>query len=453
MEQEFYYFSSQNTSFVLEKNTLSINVLSQDLTGAVNDYLVANRIDAITPFNQRYVPEIQELLRELCGNTSEIQSCPDDREYIEINIMATNDCNLNCSYCFAREVFQKKFGGNMSFDVAKRAVDLFISSGKLTSIIFMGGEPTLVPKLVKQIVNYATEQSISLGYKVPFFPIVTNATLLDSDLIDFIKSKNMDLIISYDGTAESHDINRVFSDETASSETVLNSINAVKAAGIPLHIDATFTKRHMRMGLSVRDIYEKLVEKGAEDVYVMPVVAKDKDIGFSDEDSEHLFGLFSETADMAVKFAPDTTIPFSYPRSVLSVLRDKLLRKRVCDAGINSFTIMPNGDIFPCYFLSQENHHLGNVADNSLNTTSIVAQGKALLGNNLKENFSRCQSCWAENICFGCYGPGIQEHDTVAVPPEYFCSILRGLTFGTIQGLIREWEHQSQNNQVSTAES
>ena len=71
---------------------------------------------------------------------------------------------------------------------------------------------------------------------------------------------------------------------------------------------------------------------------------------------------------------------------------------------------------------------------------SIVAKGRALIGGNLKKNFPRCQMCWAENLCFGCFGPGIQEFNHVSTPPEYFCSIIRGMTFGTITGLIREWK-------------
>ena len=110
----------------------------------------------------------------------------------------------------------------------------------------------------------------------------------------------------------------------------------------------------------------------------------------------------------------------------------------MCDAGINSFTIMPDGSVFPCYFLSQDNMCFGRLDRNSFPTVSdLVERGKALFNGNQKENYINCRNCWAKNMCFGCYGPSIQELGLVSTPPKHFCSALRGLVLGTIIGLIK----------------
>ena len=84
----------------------------------------------------------------------------------------TTDCNLRCRYCYAR-------GGDipeyMSWDVARRAVDLAARSGEPFKIQFSGGEPLLHLELIETVVNYCTNLPVR-------FQIQTNATLVTQEL-------------------------------------------------------------------------------------------------------------------------------------------------------------------------------------------------------------------------------------------------------------------------------
>jgi uncharacterized protein len=441
MSEEYYWFDLDDEAFVFEKDSLTISVLSHDLATSLRTYLNAMG-KRIEPSHQYLDMDIQSLLRELCAGGEDTISIENWREpdYLEINLMVSNDCNLHCTYCFAREVFTRRYSGKMCTDIAKQAIDLYLPTGKLTSVIFMGGEPTLVQDLVREIVRYTTTNCQSLGVKVPFFPLVTNATLLDSAFLTFASENKMELIFSYDGTRESHNVNRAFANGTGTADIVLNNIHLLREAGIPLHVDATYTRQHMEMGLSVFDVYKALAELGAEDIYVMPVVHRDKTIGFSNEDADKLFNLFKDAAEGSIADRGKAPVRLSYSRSVLSTFRDKAFRPRMCDAGINSFTIMPSGEIFPCYFLSRPDMSLGHVGNGHPRVSTMIEQGTAMFHGNSKSYFDPCRNCWAQNLCFGCFGPTMQELDEVSAPPEYFCSVLRGLTVGSIIALIRDWK-------------
>jgi uncharacterized protein len=438
MKEQYYLFVSDEETFIFERNSASIIFASPNMSLALKEYLALTNIPVLDPYEQNLQAEIQSLLGELCEGKLEPRKALDP-EYIEINLMVSNDCNLRCRYCFARDVFMERFRGKMSPEIARSAVDMFLASEILTSVIFMGGEPTLARHLIESTVEYVIDRCSSLQLKVPKFPVVTNAVAIDGDFLDFVTKHNMQLIVSYDGPECVHDLNRVFESGTGSHDIVRSNIQMIRDRQIPFLIEATYTKQHLENGISVKDLFKTLSQFGADSIYIMPVGHKDKTIGFSDQDGHRLFDLFREAATYAVTLDVDNQPTYSYPRSVMSAFGARTLRTRMCDAGINSFTIMPEGSVFPCYFLSQESMRMVHLeSSGEVLASELVRYGRALLDGNRKENYAECRACWAANLCFGCYGPAIQEHMIASPPPRYFCSVLRGLVFGTIVGLVRQ---------------
>lgn len=96
-------------------------------------------------------------------------------------------CNLNCKYCHCKRV---------SFEFNK---DIFpyIEREGFDTIVFSGGEPLLYWKYIKLTLE-------TLG-KEKTYKIVTNATLLTQEIVEYFNKYNVHVGISYDGDNKSRD--------------------------------------------------------------------------------------------------------------------------------------------------------------------------------------------------------------------------------------------------------
>ena len=154
------------------------------------------------------------------------------QELQSIILMAIQDCNLNCKYCYG-EGGQFKDKGIMGIDTAKRAVDFLIDNcgnRKNVNIIFFGGEPLLNLKLIKAIVDYAKEveqkRDIHFGMS-----ITTNATLLNKEVQEYLEDNNISIKISIDGPKEVNDNMRVFSDGRGSFDSIMKNTEGLRKKG------------------------------------------------------------------------------------------------------------------------------------------------------------------------------------------------------------------------------
>lgn len=112
---------------------------------------------------------------------------------INLLIMPTDQCNMRCKYCFhGNREYSKKV---MSIATFKRLVSIVSANWGNVQIVWHGGEPLLVPlEFYKEA--YAYCKSINANFS---FSLQTNASLFTQEYIDFFKSTNTKIGISYDG--------------------------------------------------------------------------------------------------------------------------------------------------------------------------------------------------------------------------------------------------------------
>src|SRR5208337_3377046 len=102
----------------------------------------------------------------------------------------------------------------MSEETACRAVDWLIANSKNTekvSICFFGGEPLLNFPVMKKTVAYSKEKAAEKGKQVTF-SITTNGSLLNDEIISFLKNEKINPLISFDGPPEYQNRQRRFKD-------------------------------------------------------------------------------------------------------------------------------------------------------------------------------------------------------------------------------------------------
>lgn len=104
-----------------------------------------------------------------------------DSDKIEISqctITLTRNCNLRCSFCYAKETGYIE-NETIEYENLKNIID-FCDEGKVKFIVFTGGEPTLYPRFI-DILKYIKNKSHKM---IP--TIATNGILLEN--LDYCKS-------------------------------------------------------------------------------------------------------------------------------------------------------------------------------------------------------------------------------------------------------------------------
>ncbi|HHV26953.1 MAG TPA: radical SAM protein [Tissierellia bacterium] len=125
-----------------------------------------------------------------------------------LSLEIINDCNLNCSYCYLGD----KKGMIMDYNIAKASIDMAVHEAKKQydkslHVYFIGGEPLLIFKQMKELVKYIKKVCKHNNLKF-FFSTTTNATLINEEIIDFFINQKFNFKVSIDGDEEIHNLNR-----------------------------------------------------------------------------------------------------------------------------------------------------------------------------------------------------------------------------------------------------
>jgi len=160
-------------------------------------------------------------------------------DYFQLTLITTSGCNLCCGYCFANSGETMEV---MSEAVALAAVRHAVekASGRNLLISFFGGEPSLTPDLIKQVVAYAKEQIAGSNVKGVRFNITTNGVIVPA-LLDFLIAEDFFLTISMDGIPQVQDHQRPLKNGGLSSPLVERTIKTLVERGRKFMVRATVT--------------------------------------------------------------------------------------------------------------------------------------------------------------------------------------------------------------------
>jgi sulfatase maturation enzyme AslB (radical SAM superfamily) len=118
-----------------------------------------------------------------------------------VHAVLTAACNLRCAYCYQNAKGKQA----MDWRTLRRAVDLLLSSQQRDArLTFYGGEPLLRFDLVQRAVEYARRKTGGIPW--PRFALITNGTLLTSEVAQFLARHRVRTRISFDGVREVQDV-------------------------------------------------------------------------------------------------------------------------------------------------------------------------------------------------------------------------------------------------------
>ncbi len=139
---------------------------------------------------------------------------------VSVWLHVTDACNLDCAYCFVAKKDSVVMPASVSAATANALARTAITHGieKIT-VKFAGGEPTLVLPAVE---HFAAQVEASLaGTQISIhFALLSNGTLINDRVIEFLRRSNSSISISLDGYGDTHDIYR----RTKAGEPTWNKI-------------------------------------------------------------------------------------------------------------------------------------------------------------------------------------------------------------------------------------
>lgn len=335
----------------------------------------------------------------------------------------SHDCNLRCKYCFADEGAYHSVRETMSFEVAKSAIDFLLENSgnrKVLEVDFFGGEPLMNFDVVKRTVYYAKAEAEKRGKRF-LFTTTTNGLLLDDETIRFFNEEMENVVLSLDGRKEVHDAVRKTVNGKGSFDAVIEKIKKfVRCRGDKhYYVRGTFTAKNLDFSKDVLF----LADEGFDSISVEPVVTDIPELQIREEHLPQIEREYEALCDEYVKREAEGK-GFYFFHFNIDLEGGPCLSKRVsaCGAGNEYFSVVPNGDIYPCHqFAGDRKWRMGNVTEGRLDGDIRKQFAQSCLFTRKK-----CGDCFAKFICSGgCNANNYHYNGDIDTPYETTCAMMK----------------------------
>ena len=353
------------------------------------------------------------------GEPKKTHSIVDIPQRYALFLHVANSCNARCVYCFADAGSYGKKESIMKLDTAKKALKVFIDkcptdSANNNFVNFFGGEPLVNWKVVKESHKFALEYAKSQNKNIDF-RIVTNGTLLNKDIIDYIGKNDFGVVVSIDGGKKIQNQQRPLKNGVDSFDSIdknlkylLNNVDDVAARGTYVNFDYPLSK-----------IYQELFDLGFYYVDVAPDLLNLK--------GNDLLKLLEQIENLSPYIIEDINkygiLRYGLFRNRLASLFGKKFKKysnNACGAGKSISAIDPSGKIFSCHrYSSEDNFVVGNVDDGYQKTWDFTKDSSSQL----------CKSCWNRYACpSGCFYNNYKQSGDPLKANSTWCTYSKKMT-------------------------
>ncbi len=298
---------------------------------------------------------------------------------MNVTIFFTRNCNLACSYCYEGEKFLKEISDSVLEQIIVFIKNqMKIMNNSRLSITTHGGEPFLVYNKIKKFVK-----KIRADIPNVEFSVTTNGTILTDAILNFIINEYKDISVSIDGNKQSHNINRVFENNTGSYDIVMKNSLKILEKRPDLVARMTVNKSNVKFLFnSVKELYEL----GFTNIMPIP----DEFSGKWDEDSlKELYNQCTLIINYISEMKDNENIDIGFIDNVKCKMKNA-----DCDGGITTFTIDTDGKIYPCIIANGQNEFcIGDIFKGIDNTKlkEIHLEDKKII--------EECEGCKRYNYC------------------------------------------------------
>lgn len=410
----------------IDAATLSVFELNEKM----KEYLLGNEVDIQD--KKILEEELIDLLKKgYFIDSGKPKSVEGILNCYNISLQNTLECPLNCSYCFSKKIKSdpRIMTKQTAHDTLQFIFQTFDEKADSFEIYFTsGGEPLSNFPIIKQVYEEGSE--LSATYKKRFKTgFTTNSVLLDDEKLEYLEDAQIGMMMSVDGTEEDHNRNRIFYNGEGTYKNVLEALEKLKSS------DNAYLNNTQALAVLTPDkgsyieLLKYLVDIGFRKVNMKlarntdmnnPLITKD----MLEEVKEKYRDLVEFLTDEILENRWKYVIPVMDQNNMLGqIVINMILRKKVlyrCDAGKSKFSILPNGDIYPCDFMSTlPETKMGNVY------TGIDFDKREDWKELTCLELEECKDCWARYVCAGtCY---YSRHINGNKPDQIECEMMKFL--------------------------
>ena len=422
-----HVFSYRDKNYIYDVGSGSLH----ECDSATADFLKAKEQGEEIDITYITDEQIQEILSDVENLKSqgllfkdEVKAYPvKSNEVKALCIHICHDCNMRCRYCFADEGAYHAKRESMSLETAKKAVDFLIEhSGKrkVLEMDFFGGEPLMNLETLKQTVYYAKEQGAKAGKKF-LFTTTTNALLLNDETIEFFNAEMENVVLSLDGRKEVHDAIRKSVNGKGTFDLIIDKIKKfITLRGEKsYYVRGTFTAKNLDFSKDVLFI----ADQGVDSISMEPVVTDIPDLQIT---KAHLPAIEKEYENLCEAYLErhKKGEGFNFFHFNIDLEGGPCLSKRVsaCGAGNEYFSVIPNGDLYPCHqFAGDSSFRMGSVYE-GITRPDLREKFK----NSCLFTRKKCENCFAKFICSGgCSANNYHFNGNIDEPYETTCAMMK----------------------------
>lgn len=369
-----------------------------------------------------------------------------------IILQITQQCNLRCEYCAYSGNYYNRGHKNtrMSIETAKKGIDFLIDNSRdvdIVNISFYGGEPLIEFELMKKAILYAKE--ISEGKKV-MFSFTTNGTLFSKEIIEFLMSYDVQILVSLDGPKEVHDKNRKFAVSGCGTFEKLNKNleffkenypEYFKKVGFNAVLDRTGSFSCISEFFTNYDMIKDSVitSSGLSPNYIKTGVSNENE----DYDIQYNYELFKIHLARLKRLNENNTskVVKSYYSHLRKTLVDGRSRKGKladmehpggpCIPGAQRLFMDVNGNLYPCERVSEESEimRIGHI-DSGFEYNKV--RNLLNIGQLTKDS---CVNCWAFRFCSLCAASADELNELSAKKKRSNCKA----TKDSLEDLLKDY--------------
>ncbi len=441
-------FNTNGNHYIYDVNTNNIIKTSQIIYDLIDDYGTLPSSEIIRKWSIKYeTKSIRESLNSIHKSyksqgvfsserpttmiypMSEKDFCESLQDKLgALTLSVTERCNLRCKYCSYSGTYyyeRKHSMRDMSWRVAKKAIDYFYSHSQASekvNIGFYGGEPLLNFNLIRRSIEFIKEFT---NWPPISFHITTNGTsVLNEKIMRFIIDNDVLLQVSIGGPSEEHDRYRVFRNGKGSFNSVFKNMQKLQA------MDKDYYERRVSFAITLAPPYNLLElyqffssnEVVAKNAPIVNSVSRyDTDFFkiFSEQVkksqfSEHRKILREQYIDSITTTGKESVHDFLsqlFQARLIEIHRRKLKPmgaycppNGICVPGHTKLFVDVEGKFYPCERVGAA-FCIGNV-----NTGIERRKVRSVIKRYIDDSTEDCTNCWIVRLCGLCFASARKNH-------------------------------------------